>query len=120
MNEKFEYQGYWWLPGAGEDKVPGILKFDPDNGATLNLLGSLKGFEGLIDPLDPEIILGLSSDGKLITLKDCGRTLGSLAFGSGFSTSSVALRLTHPWGELPPAPYDGVSQDTRAQQRCSG
>ena len=34
MNEKFEYQGYWWLPGADEDGVPGILKFDPDGGGT--------------------------------------------------------------------------------------
>jgi hypothetical protein len=34
LNEKFEYQGYWWLPGADEDEVPGILKFDPDDGAT--------------------------------------------------------------------------------------
>ena len=74
MNEKFEYQGYWWLPGADEDKVPGILKFDPGNRATLDLLGSLKGLKGVIDPREPEILLGLSSDGKLVTLKDCGRT----------------------------------------------
>jgi hypothetical protein len=38
--------------------VPGILKFDPDDGATLDLLGSLKGLKGVIDPLEPEIILG--------------------------------------------------------------
>jgi hypothetical protein len=64
------------LPGADEDEVPGILKFDPDDGATLDLLGSLKGLEGVIDLLEPEIILGRSSNGKLITLKDCERTLG--------------------------------------------
>jgi hypothetical protein len=91
LNEKFEYQGYWWLPGADEDEVPGILKFDPDDGATLDLLGSLKGLEGVIDLLEPEIILGRSSNGKLITLKDCERTLGNLAIGGGFSTSSFAV-----------------------------
>lgn len=90
MNEGFQYQGHWWLPGADEDRVPGILKFDPDEGATLDLMGSLKGLEGIIDPLEPEMILGLSSDGKLVTLKDCGRTLGNLRFGSGFSTSTFA------------------------------
>ncbi|HZC83249.1 MAG TPA: hypothetical protein VE194_02395 [Rubrobacter sp.] len=31
------------LPGADEDEVPGILKFDPDDGATLDLLGSWLG-----------------------------------------------------------------------------
>ncbi len=88
MNEKFEYRGYWWLPDSPEERAPGILMFDPDEGATLELLGSLKGLEGVVDSLEPEIILGLSSDGKSITLKECGKTLGSLAFGSGFSTSS--------------------------------
>ncbi len=55
MNEKFEYQGYWWLPSADEEKVPGILKFDPEDGASLDLLGSLKGLKGVIDPLEPEL-----------------------------------------------------------------
>lgn len=53
-------------------------------------MGSLKGLRGIIDPLEPEIVLGLSSDGKKITLKGCGRTLGNLRFGGGFSTSSFA------------------------------
>jgi len=91
LNEKFEYQGYWWLPSADEEKVPGILKFDPEDGASLDLLGSLKGLKGVIDPLEPEIILGLSADGKLITLQDCGKTSGNLVFGSGFSTSTFVV-----------------------------
>jgi len=53
LNDGFEYQGTWWLPGADIHKVPGILKFDPDAGATLNLLGSLKGLAGVTDPLTP-------------------------------------------------------------------
>lgn len=77
--------------GAGEDKVPGILTFDPDDGATLDLLGSLKGLEDATDTFDPEIILGLSSNGRLITLKGCGRTKGTVRFGSGFVTSSFAV-----------------------------
>ena len=88
MDRGFQYEGYWWLPDASDDKVPGLLKFDPDEGASLDLFGSLKDVEGIVDPLEPEIILGLSSEGKLLTLKDCAKTLGSLRFGSGFSTSS--------------------------------
>jgi hypothetical protein len=37
-----------------------------------------------------ELIHGRSSDGKLITLKDCRQTLGNLRFGGGFSTSAYA------------------------------
>jgi hypothetical protein len=53
-------------------------------------MGSLQGLEGFTEPFEPEIIYGLSSDGKLITLKDCGKTLGNLRFGGGFSTSAYA------------------------------
>ena len=86
INEKFEYQGYWWIPGAEENRVPGTLSFDPDEGATLDLMSSPKGLEGIVDPLEPEVILGLPSDGKPITLKGCGRTLRSFGFGAEFST----------------------------------
>ena len=57
MDEKsqFQYEGYWWLPGASDNRVPGILWFDPDEGASLDLMGSLKGLEGIVNPLDPEI-----------------------------------------------------------------
>lgn len=73
LNDGFEYQGHWWLPGEDGHKVPGILKFDPDDRATLNLLGSLEGVEGVTELLEPEIILGLSSDGKFITCTIAGR-----------------------------------------------
>ena len=88
MDEKFQYEGYWWLPSASDNRVPGILRFDPDEGASLDLMGSLKGLEGIVNPLDPEIILGPSSGGEQVTLTDCVRTLGNLRFGSGFATSS--------------------------------
>jgi hypothetical protein len=41
MEKSAEYQGYWWLPDEPEEEVPGTLKFDPNEGASLNLLGSL-------------------------------------------------------------------------------
>jgi hypothetical protein len=90
MDEAIRYEGYWWLPGQDGNGVPGILEFDPDKGADLRLMGSLKGLEDITDPLEPEIIQGLSSDGKRITLKDCAKILGNLRFGGGFSTSTFA------------------------------
>src|SRR5215216_7358180 len=91
MNDAFEYQGYWWLPGTEGDKVPGILKFDPDAGTTLDLLGSLKGLEGIVELFEPKTILGLSSKGRLITLHDCTQTSDNLAIGRGFSTSTFVV-----------------------------
>ena len=90
MDEAIQYEGYWWLPGANDNGVPGSLEFDPDKGASLRLMGSLQSLEGITEPLEPEIIHGHSSDGKLITLKDCRNTLSNLRFGRGFSTSAYA------------------------------
>lgn len=62
MNERFEYQGYWWLPDTPEEQAPGTLKFDPDEGPTLNLVGSfggIKGSSGTIEDLFPSSELGL-------------------------------------------------------------
>jgi len=86
--EKSEYQGYWWLPDKPEKKVLGTLKFDPDEGANLDLLGSFKGDEDFGRMLDPELILGLSAKGKLITLQDCVETKSNITLGAGFATSS--------------------------------
>jgi hypothetical protein len=68
MMEEFEYQRYWWLPDGPEKRVLGTLKFDPEGGATLNLLGSFNGLEGATVPLEPNLILGFLSNGRSITL----------------------------------------------------
>ena len=88
--DRFEYRGYWWLPDTPDNRVPGTLVFDPEEGTNLDLLGSLRGLEGVSAPLDPELILGTSSDGRSITLKECSRDTGTLSIGAGFSTSSFS------------------------------
>ncbi len=90
MMERFEYRGYWWLPDTPDNRAPGTLVFDPEEGATLDLLGSLRGLEGVSAPLNPDLILGTSSDGRSITLKECSRDTGTLSVGAGFSTSSFS------------------------------
>src|SRR5215208_1873127 len=64
MDEGFEYQGHWWTPEEPDEKLPGILRFDPEEGATLSLFGSLRAPEG--DDGIP--ILGLAMDNTPITL----------------------------------------------------
>ena len=64
MDEGFEYQGHWWTPEEPDEKLPGILRFDPEEGATLSLFGSLRVPEGE----DGIPILGLAMDNTPITL----------------------------------------------------
>jgi len=90
--EKSEYQGYWWLPDKPEKGVPGTLKFDPDEGANLNLLGSFQEATDLWRMLDLELILGRSAKGDPITLQDCGETKSNRKIGEGFTTSSFHAR----------------------------
>jgi len=76
----------WWLPESPEKQVSGSLTFSPDGGATVDLMGFLA------KPVRErarkfEVVLGVSSDGKDITLLDCLEFKGSLT--SKLQTSSL-------------------------------
>jgi hypothetical protein len=96
VNQSAEYQGYWWLPDEPEEKVSGTLKFTPDDGAILDLVGSFGGIKGSVGTMadlfpSPEsgLILGFSVNGKAITLRNCKMTRGSLGM-PGFATSTYS------------------------------
>jgi len=40
MIEPFEYKGFFWLPEDSSEKIYGILKYEPEEGTTLDLIGS--------------------------------------------------------------------------------
>lgn len=65
--KSFELKGIWWLPGNEAYHITGILKFNPEDGAYLELMGQLSDY----DKLEANIILGKTSDGKDITLYKC-------------------------------------------------
>jgi len=92
MMKKFEYKGIWWLPDKPEEQIPGTLRFTPDEGAVLDLIGSFKDIKDMNKILEPEIILGVSSNGKNITLHKCFETKSSFSF-PGFQTSSFYANL---------------------------
>jgi hypothetical protein len=71
MNEEFEYEGVWWLPDQPEKEVSGTLKFTPGEGAVLELIGSFRDIKDFGKSFTPEIILGISSKGKIVTLHRC-------------------------------------------------
>ncbi|WP_214323065.1 HEPN domain-containing protein [Nonomuraea sediminis] len=41
----FEAQGEWWLPGREGRRVAGVLRFDPDAGSELRLIGTFRGMD---------------------------------------------------------------------------
>ena len=84
--EKFEYNGIWWLPEQADKTVPGTLKFDPKEGAFLDLIGSFKDITQLHISLEPKIILGFA-EGKKITLYKCYESGSHLNLPGFLSTS---------------------------------
>lgn len=92
MIEEFEYKGIWWLPDKPKEQVSGTLRFTPDEGAILDLIGSFKDIKNMNKMLEPEIILGVSSNGKNITLYKCFETKSSFSL-PGFQTSSFYANL---------------------------
>ena len=82
MIEEFEYKGIWWLPDKPEKQISGTLRFTPNEGGVLELMSSFKDIQ-----VEPEIILGVSSNGKNITLHKCFDTKTNFNF-PGFLTSS--------------------------------
>ncbi|KQO21255.1 hypothetical protein ASF10_14140 [Flavobacterium sp. Leaf82] len=72
MIDKFEIKGLWFLPQNKNDKVTGILSFDPINGSYLELIGSLDENEMFHTSQEKcFIILGTSVDSEAITLYNC-------------------------------------------------
>jgi hypothetical protein len=77
--ENFTKNGIWWLPDNTEKKLVGTLTFDRENGGTLDIVGAFEDhIQNYIDrkTLNPNIILGITTDGELATLIEC-RSIGS-------------------------------------------
>lgn len=90
--EEFEYAGIWWLPEDPDNTISGTLKFDPTRGSNLKLIGSFKENKDFNTFLAPNIILGITSDGKRITLYKCresGSQMGIPGFLSSFFVAQV-------------------------------
>ncbi|RZK22213.1 MAG: hypothetical protein EOO43_09895 [Flavobacterium sp.] len=70
MTSNFESKGHWFLPENKDLKIPGVLKFDVFEGATLELYGTLKLYADFYKPeaVNEALILGTCDDGRIITL----------------------------------------------------
>ena len=90
MIEEFEYDGIWWLPENPNNKVSGKLKFHPVKGLKLQLIGSFKRLNNLNTFLQPSIILGITSNGKIITLYKCYESQSHMSVPGFLSSSFIA------------------------------
>lgn len=62
LHDSFTEEGYWWI--TNNERKPGKLIFDKENGLSLEILGNL---ESSFDP-DMKTIYGVTKNGKSITL----------------------------------------------------
>lgn len=74
-----EWTGHWWLPDDSERVVPGILRYDPDGGLKLSLIGGFEhrilrvienGYEVMEGSRSWPLIWGVANN-KRITLIEC-------------------------------------------------
>lgn len=78
--EEFQYLGIWWRPEDPDQKIAGELAYHPKEGATLKLIGSLNLFIDRseitlgVTPHEIDIILGITPDGREITLYRCSES----------------------------------------------
>ena len=96
-----ELTGMWWLPGRQEEAVAGTLALAQPRDTALRLVGSLDQHNYGSFPHYP-IILGLSQDGKEITLQDANLARRTMSF-PGFASQEyqvetvyVGLHAEHP------------------------
>lgn len=88
--EEFEYNGYWWLPENPKKKISGTLRFNLREDANLELIGSFKEVKGINTLLQPNIILGITSNGKIITLYECYESHFHISMPGFLSSSFIA------------------------------
>lgn len=96
MTEKFEYKGYWYLPSDPDNKIAGIMTYIPNESIKLEIFGA---FEKAVSPIiaftncsRKDIIWGITSDAKKITLIDCSPGGGSFNFNSSFPIVKYSIQ----------------------------
>lgn len=83
--ESFEYPGFWWVSGASQHKVAGIISFSQDNGISLELIGKLEFVS------NRDIILGTTHKG-IFSLLDCTPPVNTSSL-QGLNTQCYRARI---------------------------
>ena len=67
--ERLDVDGLFWLVDKPDDKVAGRLRFDPIEGAKLDLIGKFKDF--VPSGSNPPVRMNAVAGGRFLTLEDC-------------------------------------------------
>ena len=87
MIEPFQKNGQWWLPDQ-DNKVPGILTFDPMSGITVSLFQPLSVEFARLDVRQSQIIHGIVDGSIKISLLDCLEVIGKTRLAREIHSSS--------------------------------
>ena len=90
--ETLEVIGVWWIPSLEQNTVAGILTFSHKEGLNLNLIGMLKPLTALPSVQTQPTILGVTQEGKAVTLQDCVEVQSQFSFGGSFSFPKQQFR----------------------------
>jgi hypothetical protein len=88
MLEQQEFKGYFFVPGAPSEQLPGFLKYGKNSSIELDLFGRFDNYENPSSTED-NIILGVTSKGRKITLLNCFEKSRGMSF-PGFAESSFS------------------------------
>jgi len=96
LTQNFEYKGYRFLPSAPENKIAGILTYIPNESIKLELIGTLEKAElpiiAFTNSTRIDIIWGITSDAKKISLIDCFPGGGSYNFSCSFPIIKYSIQ----------------------------
>ena len=87
MIEPFQKNGQWWLPDQ-DNKVPGILTFDPMSGITVSLFQPLSVEFARLEVRQSQIIHGIVDGSIKISLLDCLEVIGKTRLAREIHSSS--------------------------------
>ncbi|WP_075351128.1 ApeA N-terminal domain 1-containing protein [Algoriphagus marinus] len=95
MNDLKEFKGFWCLPEKPETMIPGIAKFDPESGVTLELIGSFHEELNLFfnhNLSSADLIYGVDSNHKKISLVYCDVAKHEKVYKAKFSLIKYRVR----------------------------
>ena len=85
--QPIEYSGIWWLPNNPQNKEACKLAFNNESGIALELIGALGDIYTFDNRKPHQLILGITGEGKQVTLTKCSATGVSVGM-PGFSRES--------------------------------
>lgn len=91
LDESSEWAGMWWLPEDPEDQVPGILRYDPEDGLSLSLIGAFEdritsspapGTTVVHEGIGTWTVIHGVAENREVTLLDCAPSGGKRTLGA--------------------------------------